>query len=47
MRGVTLMCEGSISTHALREEGDEHRFIEALPGDISTHALREEGDVPR
>ena len=34
-----------ISTHALREEGDEELTIKELVGKlISTHALREEGD---
>ena len=35
---------GTISTHALREEGDrEERLNDKCPK-ISTHALREEGD---
>ena len=33
-----------ISTHALREEGDNALGGEALSIIISTHALREEGD---
>ena len=37
-----------ISTHALREEGDEVvGFANILDAYISTHALREEGDVLR
>ncbi len=39
-------CEKSISTHALREEGDISSLSSALmPFCISTHALREEGDL--
>ena len=35
-----------ISTHALREEGDEPLFrLKDIEGVISTHALREEGDA--
>ena len=35
----------SISTHALREEGDlPGASADLLPLPISTHALREEGD---
>ena len=37
----------TISTHALREEGDGPRLGAAPPGRISTHALREEGDRRR
>ena len=33
-----------ISTHALREEGDEYAEYITGKADISTHALREEGD---
>ena len=36
----------SISIHALREEGDEVKYIDAHLDDISIHALREEGDAP-
>ena len=37
----------AISTHALREEGDDRR-VASIPGvKISTHALREEGDFSR
>ena len=36
----------SISTHALREEGDEIVPMDADDPEISTHALREEGDHP-
>ena len=35
----------AISTHALREEGDERRTKPVTRYVISTHALREEGDV--
>ena len=35
-----------ISTHALREEGDEELRNPSIPRGISTHALREEGDLP-
>ena len=35
-----------ISTHALREEGDDLGQGLHLVGTISTHALREEGDPP-
>ena len=39
------LSTGAISTHALREEGDQvHRVQGAAPRAISTHALREEGD---
>ena len=34
-----------ISTHALREEGDQTGYFVRYPGSISTHALREEGDL--
>ena len=34
----------TISTHALREEGDLHFLADLGKGQISTHALREEGD---
>ena len=34
----------AISTHALREEGDDVVTARRLYGNISTHALREEGD---
>ena len=34
----------TISTHALREEGDQSWFEMDLIDSISTHALREEGD---
>ena len=38
----------AISTHALREEGDDlDRRVAALEAEISTHALREEGDCPQ
>ena len=38
----------TISTHALREEGDYTGAIKAyFDIDISTHALREEGDAER
>ena len=49
-RRATIMvldcsAEWSISTHALREEGDRLRqFWRRLRWSISTHALREEGD---
>ena len=33
-----------ISTHALREEGDNKNPVKSRPVYISTHALREEGD---
>ena len=37
-----------ISTHALREEGDDNHHIDAVRyATISTHALREEGDDGR
>ena len=36
-----------ISTHALREEGDNINRIHYYPPCISTHALREEGDSGR
>ena len=35
---------GTISTHALREEGDASALRQGRPYLISTHALREEGD---
>ena len=35
----------SISTHALREEGDGNILIDVSGRLISTHALREEGDT--
>ena len=35
----------SISTHALREEGDAANAAEIAKHAISTHALREEGDL--
>ena len=35
----------SISTHALREEGDQYRRLSVYHRPISTHALREEGDA--
>ena len=39
---------GTISIHALREEGDSVAYIgEATGGEISIHALREEGDKRR
>ena len=36
---------GSISIHALREEGDGCKQGLSHPADISIHALREEGDT--
>ena len=36
--------EATISTHALREEGDAVETIRRETVRISTHALREEGD---
>ena len=36
---------GNISTHALREEGDQRGEATAPDHAISTHALREEGDL--
>ena len=41
--GAGSQC-ASISTHALREEGDDRQNDEAVVLLISTHALREEGD---
>ena len=43
---MVLDCsaEWSISTHALREEGDLAGDIDIPALAISTHALREEGD---
>ena len=38
-------CPGSISIHALREEGDQSNLIRKPSNAISIHALREEGDV--
>ena len=38
-----IVCP-DISTHALREEGDEVGDVGFTLWDISTHALREEGD---
>lgn len=38
------ICAGSVSTHALREEGDLMREAMAYNSAISIHALREEGD---
>ena len=35
---------GTISTHALREEGDLLDLLSKMSDEISTHALREEGD---
>ena len=35
---------GSISIHALREEGDWWMAIKSKEAEISIHALREEGD---
>ena len=44
-RGIKVCDEWKISTHALREEGDQRfgRLVVLGPA-ISTHALREEGD---
>ena len=42
--GIILIWDRSISTHALREEGDAGTFQSCTGCDISTHALREEGD---
>ena len=39
---VTLF---DISTHALREEGDDYSASAVYLSNISTHALREEGDA--
>ena len=39
--------EITISTHALREEGDLKGTYRKRAGSISTHALREEGDCRR
>ena len=40
-----LVNHSTISTHALREEGDPLLLISTRAGtQISTHALREEGD---
>ena len=39
------ICAGSVSTHALREEGDDVRLGKVTDvNKISIHALREEGD---
>ena len=48
VRGGVLVQPIVISTHALREEGDQHRpqQQQQVRG-ISTHALREEGDARR
>ena len=48
-RRATLCCTGAgcktlISIHALREEGDHLRVLQAQDQTISIHALREEGD---
>ena len=40
------MASFEISTHALREEGDQTlQLLSGVPRLISTHALREEGDI--
>ena len=39
-----MMDEGTISIHALREEGDFFTVRQHLKFCISIHALREEGD---
>ena len=40
-----LRMRDPISTHALREEGDNCADCQVIHPAISTHALREEGDV--
>ena len=39
------VCPALISIHALREEGDWHRYSGRRAYCISIHALREEGDI--
>ena len=44
--GLTGIHDLKISTHALREEGDQALALQPeVPRLISTHALREEGDA--
>ena len=44
MGSVSVTIHIPISTHALREEGDEITTDAGKSDTISTHALREEGD---
>ena len=43
---LTKWNTGSISIHALREEGDLVARLPWITASISIHALREEGDWP-